>query len=621
MTLNITLVTPWAIHQSADFRLSLLDRGSTGRWMPVSNNSAKIVTLQYFDWGAFISYCGVGMWDRKHTYQWLAEWLTHEPGGEPTFEDTIGTIQSKGSDWLSEIARRARGRLQRHTFIVSGFVDDLARVALVSNFEHLDAGRLSTPAASLSVSTTATRHARLIITGIPDAVQERDRMFLEGLGKRLVEPDVVRYHLAQVNARAAASKEAQNGISSSCLAYSYLPDGSGAGECHGDVEGSLNPIMLMHGINLFDMIKINPAPGRKVQMRGFTMARSDPDQADTEEPVECSPEVVTPGSGHPRVDDLAVTELGSLSGYHCRPTAINDRGEVVGESHISPSGPPHAFRWTRQTGIQDLGTFDGPQSVAQYVNNEGAIVGSAQKWFSSDRAYNRAFLWTSERGMRDLGTLGGNDSAAKAINNLGHVIGSSYVTPGEPSQEGERAFLWTPDNLMIDLGTLAGGWSRAADINDKGQAIGDSPVGGFLHAFLWTERDGMLDLGTLGGDMASPVAINNRGHVLGVSETSSRERHAFLWTEDEGMVDLGLNPNYQPRGVNDHGEVIGTYRIGPRTRSFLWSEVTGLLNLPWFRDHHLEVTAINNRGGVVGWGWRDNYKHSHPILLSVTAVE
>jgi hypothetical protein len=45
MTLNITILSPVGIHQSADFQLSELQRDAPGKRVPLPGNSAMVVTL------------------------------------------------------------------------------------------------------------------------------------------------------------------------------------------------------------------------------------------------------------------------------------------------------------------------------------------------------------------------------------------------------------------------------------------------------------------------------------------------------------------------------------------------------------------------------------------------
>ena len=144
-----------------------------------------------------------------------------------------------------------------------------------------------------------------------------------------------------------------------------------------------------------------------------------------------------------------------------------------------------------------------------------------------------AFLWTAEDGMIDLGTLGGTRSYARGINDLGQVVGESSMATG-----GAHAFLWTAEGGMIDLGTLGGARSSAWGINNLGQVVGESSMAtGGAHAFLWTAEDGMTDLGSLGGLSSAAYGINNLGQVVGEGSYSARgHAHAFLWAVPATLV-------------------------------------------------------------------------------------
>lgn len=62
-------------------------------------------------------------------------------------------------------------------------------------------------------------------------------------------------------------------------------------------------------------------------------------------------------------------------------------------------------------------------SEALAVNPSGQIVGSSQ---TADGTFH-AFSWTHEGGMVDLGTLGGTSSRAVAVLPSGDVVGQSYT--------------------------------------------------------------------------------------------------------------------------------------------------------------------------------------------------
>src|SRR5258708_40002898 len=97
----------------------------------------------------------------------------------------------------------------------------------------------------------------------------------------------------------------------------------------------------------------------------------------------------TPCSGNGMARPLSSADLGG-PGHHIA-TAINDRGEVAGNSDHT-DGTKHPFVWTRHTGIQDIGKFPGAFATVapccDTINNRGDVVGF---WF--DKMGPHAFLW------------------------------------------------------------------------------------------------------------------------------------------------------------------------------------------------------------------------------------
>lgn len=318
---------------------------------------------------------------------------------------------------------------------------------------------------------------------------------------------------------------------------------------------------------------------------------------------------------HGRLADLGVVgrDFGGDMPSQSSAVAITERGLVLGNGRVEQNVPnSQAFVWRGRMTVLRAGA----DSVGEAINDAGQVVG----WSGNDVGYGRgrAFLWQNGR-TRDLGTLGGRPySWAEAINAHGQVVGRSYAV--DDARDGEqirtRAFLWQ-SGRMLDLGALPGRpESEAYAINTRGQVIGSSyGATGAAHAFIW-QHGKMIDLGTLGGATMNASAINGRGQVIGYGDTSKGKTHAFLW-QNGRLTDLGALAsgwNSQAAAINERGQIVGSSsRADGLGHAFVWQggKMIDLGTLPGGTAS--EAVAINRRGDIVGWS-RTATGQPHAVL-------
>ena len=174
---------------------------------------------------------------------------------------------------------------------------------------------------------------------------------------------------------------------------------------------------------------------------------------------------------------------------------VNDNGQVAGGSGecapfnpqtLFPLQPLHALLWDHGT-MTDLGTLGGTGhgfgNIALNLNSKGHVVGNSD--LAGDSS-NHAFLWTREAGMQDLGTLPSDFiSAGLGVNDQDEVVGVSLDSSFNP-----RAYL-RRNGHMFDLNKLIPSNSAlallvACSINERGEIIGLAvdKSSGETHGFL-----------------------------------------------------------------------------------------------------------------------------------------
>jgi probable HAF family extracellular repeat protein len=293
-----------------------------------------------------------------------------------------------------------------------------------------------------------------------------------------------------------------------------------------------------------------------------------------------------------------VTALATLGGSYSSANAINDSGQVAGNSTTLGDRVGHAYI---QIGgaLRDLAAPGSDYGEADALNEAGHVVGISIT--AGDPCCLHGFLYGASA-SQDLG----RQLIPRGINNKGQVVGTN-----QGAGTARRAFVLTGGVAQV-LGTLGGSSSNGEAINDKGLIVGGSEVKGdaATHAFLFDGRS-MRDLGTLGGSISYASAINGQGDVVGYSDLAkSTARHAFIY-RDGRMRDLGSPPGSHSiaTAVNDEGTVIGYFQLEKQhaRRAFVYqggvmSDLNDLLDSTSAGWVLMEARGINKAGQIVGTG-------------------
>jgi probable HAF family extracellular repeat protein len=160
--------------------------------------------------------------------------------------------------------------------------------------------------------------------------------------------------------------------------------------------------------------------------------------------------------------------------------------------------------------------------------------------------------------------------------------------------------------------------SRATDINDHGTVVGYvtlvSGATGPTRAFIWTRRRGMEHLEGLPNDTNSRAeGINNFGQVVGTYVRGRCER-PFLWTRRGGLKDLGGDKCGGALDINERGVIAGTRTVSVPDFEFgfpiaaLWDTHGNTVDLHTPRNFFDDMSlaeALNKRIIAVGATERD----------------
>jgi probable HAF family extracellular repeat protein len=328
-----------------------------------------------------------------------------------------------------------------------------------------------------------------------------------------------------------------------------------------------------------------------------------------------------------------VDPLGVIGGTWSRANAVNENGEVVGESCTSDCLGT-AFYWTDAGGLEDLGRLPGySRGAASAINSRGQVFGHVFCHLDDPGCSGltkQKVRWDRTGGgwsitpinecslLNDKFLINDNDQCVKAVS-TSEINGTHLLVQ---TLSGTTAVTTEP------LPSLqAGGWEFAYSISNASMVAGQASSNGSSVPVTWYRRANgswvLLPLGMPGSD--------NVGRALGISEPDAtgrvyvsgatgvvggRSEHAVRWTlEPDGLGGLRvvslLALEYATGGgtfrtyaigwaVNESGDVAGQ----SGNNAVRWPPLGGVETLPTGTPGASgRALDINSQGWIVGAVW------------------
>jgi hypothetical protein len=611
MTLNMTILTPLVIYQSADFRLTDPDTGK-----PRHDPSPKTVTLTYFGWEGFVTYTGVGNWNNRDVSSYLLEWLTGIEA--PSMAEVARVIESKGTALLRQIERRTSRRFM-HTFILAGLHERVPQAYVISNHEDCFGGTRGNIDDHLTTTTRVLGHgekAIVIVTGWKQAVPRADRRMLGTVATKYPGDGLrIRRRIAKINAEAAPRSKGM--VSKECVIMSFRSDGTGATLIYGEADQVPRQIPhIANGVDtnklFIDALKntgIDISQARLVQI-GFASGRPGQDLDTQSSP--CSYAVLSPEPPN----NYEIVEIKSAEFELIAARGINDRGELVGTGRAGlRTDQPQNIPWSCINGqVERLNYF----GLASAVNDEGHVAAVLQGTSAPPPSWQRAAVYIDGNLMelplyhsRDESPER-SDSEISAINNSSWMAGSVAIQYDKSSPLSQSAAVFRLGQpLQVFNGVESKYDCRALDVNDGGHVLLMVAVGNFdVRSALWNPAD---DNWNYVGDSSTnvfPIAVNDHGVVLGQARNRQNDPVAVVCQPGGNWERLGTPDKWIPIDINNERQVVGRTMIDLLERPWLHEPDGHTAMLPYLSDHHTNPASINNLGQIAGGASADKCFHA-----------
>ena len=103
--------------------------------------------------------------------------------------------------------------------------------------------------------------------------------------------------------------------------------------------------------------------------------------------------------------------LGTLGGVIGVANAINDQGQVVGDSDLAGDQIDHPFLWERGRKMKDFRSLGGSYATAEWINDVGEVIGFS--FTKGDEVLH--VIWWKHGRIDRLGNTGGNPAMRLAL--------------------------------------------------------------------------------------------------------------------------------------------------------------------------------------------------------------